>query len=290
MAARLSALLARHGEDLFVPLTFGLARRMEQASWQEFVDDPGLATFAINAARKALQADGVINWFDGWLEAESAGMPCVRDADGRVDEPPFGAVDMPSPDLVLTNPPARAALDVATRLCRQIDESGIVIGYVTGLATLAERIGGAGKSAAAVERAAEIMLAMAKAYLEAGVSALLLAEEAEAPASLRPAFEALRPLFNLAEYYETPVILLPRRSPDPGIASALSGMGARIAAKGGDRQIIVLPIGDASPDVCLNDWRNGDGDRRRLVLSGWDVATDSAPEDVVAVAQQIKRH
>lgn len=287
MAGRLSALLNRRGDDLFVPLAFGLSRHIEQVVWQEFVEDPTLTTFALNAAKKSLHADGVINWFDGWLEAESAGTLCSRDNEGQVEkieEPPS---PLPTAEAVLAKLPVRSAIDVAARLCRQVDDQGIVLGYMSGPATILARVGGAADRA---EHTIEIMLALAKAYLEAGVSGLLLAEEIEAAPQQRSAIEGLRPLFNLAEYYETPIVYLPRRPPAVEIATALSDMGARIAAAGGDCQILTLPVGEATADDCVALWRRESGDRRRLVLSAWDVPAHAPPQDVITIAQRLKRH
>jgi hypothetical protein len=286
MAGRLSALLNRRGDDLFVPLAFGLSRRIEQAVWQDFVEDPTLATFALSAATKSLHADGVINWFDGWLEAESAGTLCLRDNEGQVakfEEPS----SLPTAEAILGKLPVRSAIDVAARLCRQVDDQGIVLGYMSGPATMLARVGGAADGAG---RTLDIMLALAKEYFEAGVSGLLLADEIEAAPQQRSAIEALRPLFNLAEYYETPIVYLPRRPPAVEIAAALSAMGARIAAAGGDRQILTLPVGEATADDCVALWRQEAGDRRRLVLSAWDVPAHAPPQDVIAIAQRLKRH
>ena len=293
MAERLQAALQRSGPDLFIPLSFGLARRMEQASWSELVEDPGLATFAIKSAEKVFLADGAINWTDSWLEAESAGLACERDDEGRVRAPPAPLSTPPDADATLRGRPLENAIDVATRLCQQAGDHGLVIGYLTGPATATRRLfGEAPRDAkAAAEAIGRIAVALSKAYCESGVSALLIVEEE--PVADVAAVDALAALFNLADYYGTMVIHVSRQPLPAAVAGSLAKQGARIVnapgATGAESGIIALPIGEASVGECAALWRAGrDAGRRRLVISDRDIPADTPPEDVIALARTIK--
>ena len=138
--------------------------------------------------------------------------------------------------------------------------------------------------AGAIGHASEIPLAIAKAYCEANVSALLLAEEAPLGPETVVHCETLAPLLNLAAYYGMPVLLLPRHRPDPAVIERMHAMGMRIAGPGAG-EIVTLPIGERAPAECLASWKKGSG---RLVLSAWDIPPETAPEDVVAVARQVR--
>ncbi|HXP31555.1 MAG TPA: hypothetical protein VN832_10725 [Stellaceae bacterium] len=258
MAARLDALLRRAGRDLFLPLSFRLAQRLEQVAPEEFAADPALAAFALRSAQKLFGADGTINWFDPALESASAG------ADGV------------PPEAILKRPPLSVALDLARRLADEAGNDDLVLGYLTGPATLSRRL--------AFKHASQIPLAMAKAYCEAKVSALLLAEEAPLGPETVVHCETLAPLLNLAAYYGIPVLLLPRHRPGPAFIKRIHELGVRIARSGAGA-IVTLPIGERTPDECLAGWEKGSG---RLVLSAWDIPPETAPEDVVAVARQVQ--
>jgi hypothetical protein len=258
MAARLDSLLRRSGRDLFLPLTFRLAQRLEQVAPEEFAGDPALAAFVLRSAQKLFGADGTVNWFDPALESASAGS------------------DPASPEALLKRPPLNAALELARRLAGDAGNDELVLGYLTGPATLSRRL--------AFEHASQIPLAMAKAYCEANVSGLLLAEEAPLGPETVVHCETLAPLFNLAAYYGIPVLLLPRHRPDPAVVERMHAMGARIAGPG-PGEIVTLPIGERARAECVAGWERGSG---RLVLSAWDIPPETAPEDVVAVARQVR--
>lgn len=289
MASRLPALLQRADHDLFVPITFALSRRLEQIEWDELVEDRGLAVFTVHSSLRTFSADGVVNWFDSWLEAESAGARCERGADGRVTRPAEPLAVVPDAEAIVKGRSVSAALDIASRLCQQTGERGLVLGYITGPVTLHHRLYGADRKAdaASLELCAKVATSMARAYCDAGISALLIAEEE--PAGDPAAVEALAPLFNLAEYYGAPVVYL-SRSPAPApVAESLKRLGAWIAdAEGAAGGVVAIPLGEANAAACAQAWRAAAaGGVRRMVLSNWDIPADTPPEDVIGLAQQI---
>lgn len=236
MAGRLGDVLKNAGRDLFVPLTFSLARKLEQVTLQEFVDDLGLAAFALRSAQTLFVADGTINWFDGSLEPE--------------------AVD--------------AAVELARRLCAQTRDSELVLGYVPGPA-----------GAASLDAGGQTALALARAYGEAGVSALLVAEDA--PVLDAAAYvDALAPLCNLADYYRTPVVWLSRGDVEPALAERLRKVGARVAAEPGGRdEVIAFSLDKARIPAYVPG-------RGRLVLSHWDIAESAEPANLTTFGRAIR--
>ena len=291
MAARLTALLDRADRDLFVPITFSLARRLEQVEWNEIVEDTDLAVFTLHSSLRTFSADGVINWFDSWLEAESAGAACERDEDGRVTRVGDPPAALPDAEAIVNGAGVRAAIDIASRLCQQAGEKGLVLGYLTGPATLHRRLYGPDRAADAASRelCAKVSTAIARAYCDAGISALLLGEEDQA-ADAAPV-EALAALFNLAEYYGAPVVYLSRLPVTESVAASLGKLGAWIAGPAGKGEVITLPLGEADTEACIQAMQGATAGRsRRMVLSGWDVPAETAPEDVIGLAQQLRTH
>jgi hypothetical protein len=247
MAARLDTLLRRAGRDLFLPLTFRLAQRLEQVTAEEFAADPALAAFALRSAQKLFGADGTVNWF----------------------EPGFEGADSADDSALLARPPVSVALDLARRLAADSGKDDAVLGFMTGPAR-----GFGGK----------VSLALAKAYCEANVSALLLAEEAPLGRDAADHCDALAPLVNLATYYGIPVLLLPRQPPHAEILTRLRSTGVRVAGPDSG-EIITLPIGETDAIDRLARWQTGSG---RLVLSAWDIPPETAPKDVVAAGRRVR--
>ena len=291
MAARLTALLDRADRDLFVPITFSLARRLEQVEWAELVEDTGLAVFTLHSSLRTFSADGVVNWFDSWLEAESAGAICERDDEGRVIGPGSSPAGLPDAEDIVKAAGVSAAIEIASRLCQQTGDKGLVLGYLTGPATLHRRLHGPERTADAASRelCARVSTAIARAYCDASISALLLAEED--PSEDAAPVESLSALFNLSEYYGAPVVYLSRSPVSAAVAASLGKLGAWIAGPAGKGEVITLPVGEAAPDTCIQSMQGAPaGHSRRLVLSAWDVPPETPPEDVIGLAQHVRTH
>jgi hypothetical protein len=207
MSLPLDRLVARPS-GACVPIAFRIALKLDQVSWEEACEDVGLAVFALRNAQKMFKADGLVNWFDTWLEAEACG--------ATIDRGPLGAVANATPPAALPDAAAFAAApaivrvtEIARRLVGEARKDSTVIGYLTGPATLCRHLGTDDR-----QRAADYALALVKLYGEAGVGALLFAEE-EPPA--RP-FDAVA---NLAGYYNLPMLLAARGGVTPEQAKAL---------------------------------------------------------------------
>jgi len=216
MSLALDKLLAkRGGTGACMPIAFRIALKLDQVTWDEACADVGLTVFALRNAQKMFKADGLVNWFDTWLEAEACGAAIERGPLGEVvhGEPP---VALPDVTVFASAPPIARVAEIARRLAGETGENATVIGYLTGPATLRARLG-----AKDAQRAAEYSLALVKLYGEAGVGALLFAEEAP-PA--RP-FDAVA---NLAGYYNLPMLLVAQSGVAPEQAKAL---GYRVEPK-----------------------------------------------------------
>ena len=207
MSLPLDRLVARPS-GACVPIAFRIALKLDQVSWDEACEDVGLAVFALRNAQKMFKADGLVNWFDTWLEAEACGAKLARG--------PLGVVSAAAPPAALPDaatfaaaPPIARVAEIARRLVGETRAESTVLGYATGPATLLKHLG-----ANDAQRAADYSLALVKLYGEAGVGALLFAEE-ETPA--RP-FDAVA---NLAGYYNLPMLLAARGGATPEQAKAL---------------------------------------------------------------------
>ena len=142
--------------------------------------------------------------------------------------------------------------------------------------------------ALAVEEAARRAARAVDGLCAAGVSALAMLEESAAPdPGLFGAFDAA---FNLAHYYQVPVLYLARHSQEPGVLDAARGAGARWAVGPGDADGAV-----ASVPLALFD---GDGRAAsgwaatlpagvRLFVSSWEVPAETPVEAVAALRRAL---
>ncbi len=288
MGITLQALAARG--DLFVPLIFRLALRLEQVSWEDAREDAPLAAFALGSAQRMFRTDACINWFDTGLEAEATGA-------GRASPAEF-----PDPEAFVAAPAIAHVLEVTRQLCETGGERACVLGCLTGPATLLTRLfgaPGAQKLAAALdagrlqeaerrrlERAASLSVALARAYCELGAGGLALLEDAvpQSP-GLVGAFDAL---FNLASYYGVPVAVVSRASLPSGVGDAYVQFGAGYLVAPGTKDSRVVAVAPELPSGSEEDLRRPTG-AGRLVATTWEVPADAAPERVADFGARLKR-
>jgi hypothetical protein len=300
MGITLQALAARRDTDLFVPLIFRLALRLEQVSWEDALEDAPLVAFALGSAQRMFRTDACVNWFDTGLEAEAAG--AARGSPGGVSVQPAAPADLPDPGAFVAAPAIAHVLAVTRQLCETNGERACVLGCLTGPATLLTRLfgaPGAKKLAAALDagglpeserrrldRAASLSVALARAYCELGVGGLALLEDAvpQSP-GLAGAFDAL---FNLASYYGVPIVVVSRASLPPEVGDAYAQLGTGyVVAPGtqGSRVVAVAPesLSGGEEALCRPI---GAG---RLVATTWEVPADAAPECVADFGARLKR-
>lgn len=295
MAAKIDALHQSLRRDLFAPIAFTLGLKLEQTSWDEIAEDPSFAAFVVQSTRRLFKSDAVFTWFDGWLEAEAAGMAPKRDAQGRVATAPKPPANLPDAAAFAKSAPIARVLDLTKRLCEETRSEAAVIGYLTGPTTLTTRLAGgaatgrkgSAKPAAldpeAVRRVAALSIALARQYGELGVSALVLAEEVPVAGA-----EAIRPydaLVNAAEYYGIPTYLLCRHAIDAVERDGLSKLGFRAVAapSGSDPKLQVIDDGALRDPSGASAWLAARPGARgsRLFMTGWDIEPDVSPEAVM---------
>jgi hypothetical protein len=257
------------GRTLFAPIVFRLAMKLEQVSWSEFAGDPTEAVYALRAAQRLFRQDVVVAWFDTWLEAEAAGTSVKRDELGRVLGAPQPPASRPRVADVMAASPAQQAVEIVRRLNVEIGLSQIPVAMLTAGATLMARLGGRARDT--VDYATELSVALTRDYCEAGAGALLLVEEEDSPDLADVG--AFAALFNLARYYDTPVILVSRHPLSPqGLATASSISGGLYVTPT-QAGAAVLPLPEASTPANA---------RARLALSRWEVEAETAPETIQA--------
>ena len=305
MSVTLDKLASKAGRNLFLPIGFRFLLKLEQVEWDEFCEDPALATFTLRASQRLFKADGVVNWFDDWLEAEGAGVEVERGALGVVASAPATPDEIPGREAFARAAAVERSVEIAQRLCKETGEDATVLGYLTGARTLLTRLFGAaaarrlvkglataklkGADKEAVEAAMALSLVLAKAYCEAGCGALVLAED-EPPGDLGY-LSALAPLLNLVEYYGVPVLLLCRHPLNEA---------ARAAARAARIQFISSPEYSNGVQMVPNrilldnpedavSWARalpGGGDSQ-LFVSEWEIPAEAAPEAVIALRNEV---
>jgi uroporphyrinogen-III decarboxylase len=303
MAAGLDALRGRLGRDLFVPVTFRLALKLEQTTWDEMTSDPGLAGFTLRSVQRLFKADGLVNWFDDWLEAEAAGVKVERDDGGNVSAGPDRPESLADAKTFRTAATVAAVVDLTKRLCAEVGNDAAVLGYLTGGATLLARLYGedrrtaivkefaAGKIAEptrkAVDAAAQFGVALANAYCEAGASALVLAEhDRVTTAAYLRGFEAI---FNVARYLNVPILMLCKHAPDTVFVEAArkTGVAQVVSRSAKDDRVVAVPCESASELAGFAEgWAKG-GASKRLVMTEWDTPADTAPEHLIGLQKKI---
>ena len=289
MAAALDKLRRNAGRPLFGPIHFRMAMAIEQLEWREMAEDAALASFTLRTAQKLFGADIVVNTFDPWLEAEAAGVPVERDSSGDVIRSGPFLTEAPDAGAVASAAQAQHAIDVCSRLSGELGDDVVSAGYLTGGVTLLHRLYGAERAPALIEAASRISVALANAYCEAGAGALLVAEdEPVGGADHLGAFDAL---FNVARYFDVPIIWIARHPVKRGVAKAVREAGASMIAAPGE-------FGDGSVSAPLELFSDGGSSvaewlsERRLAagsvfITEWDLPSVTRPEAVIEIRRQI---
>lgn len=300
MAASLDKLRRRAGKPLFAPIFYRLAMAIEQLEWREMTEDAALASFTLRSAQKLFDADVVVNAFDPWLEADAAGVALERDSSGDViGSGPFLAV-APDASAVAEAAPVRHAIDVCSRLSDELGDDVVSAGYLTGGVTLLHRLYGAERARALIgigddesrtliEAAARIGVALANAYCEAGAGALLVAEDE--PVGGADRLGLYDALFNVARYFDVPMIWIARHPLKEGVAKAVREAGASVVAAPGE-------FGNGCVSAPLELFSNGGPstakwlDKRRITagsvfVTEWDLPPITRPEVVLEIRRQI---
>lgn len=172
--------------------------------------------------------------------------------------------------------PSEEALALTRRLADEMGEETAVLGTLAAPSALdVEGTDAARSATAAVD-----------GLCGAGAAALVMLEAAEDPdPALFGDFDAA---FNLAAYYQVPVLYLARRRVDPAVLDAARVAGARWAVGPGDADgaVASVPLGLFDGEDAAA-WSSGLPGGVRLFVSSWEVPADTKVESVAALRRAL---
>ena len=279
---------------VFMPFVFRLALRLEQVTWAEAMASASEAVFVLRSAQRLFKLDAACCNFDTWLEAEAIGVGIARDECGRVSarQGPPAALAAPA-EAVKAEAIARS-VEITRRLALDEGSGAAPVACITIGATLIDRLsdpetrsrivaalengGAAGHDAGLVEYAHQLVIAVAKAHLEAGATALILLQEEESPDLADIA--GFAPVFNLAAYHDVPIIFMSRHP--------LSERGiARLRAVGGTLYVTPQSCGGGSEALPEHGADHSETPGAWLCTSRWELDPATDPDTVHAWRRRV---
>lgn len=287
MATPLDRRLAKAAAPLFAPLGLRIVLRLEQVEHAEFADDAALASFSLRSAQGVLEADAIAVAFDTWAEAEAAGRKLARTDDGGMGEPgkPLGKpVD---PEAALEAAPLAATAALTRRVCEEMGEAVAVLGTMSGPATLLARLHGAARGEDLIDAAAQLAAKSVDMLCGAGVAAIVLLEDEPAEPALFGRFDAA---FNLARYYQVPVLCLSRGAMSNEVGDAARAAGATWAVGPGDADgaVAAIPLEAFAEDGdFVASWKAGLPNSVRLFVSAWEIPAETGAETILRVRKTL---
>jgi hypothetical protein len=274
----MAKLTQRSDRMLFAPLIWRLALKIEQMPWPEVAGSAAEMVYVLRAAQRLFKQDIHCVSFDTWLEAEAIGMHIERDRLGAPVSTPGRIAGWPSVHRVLSATPVVRTVETLRRLA--LDPDGVVpVAAITAGPTLQKRIY-APDTADSLDYIRQILLGLTRLYCEAGAGALLLLDEEPGG---DPALVDYAAVFNLAEYFATPVFLLSRTPARPGTAAAAQAAGIRYVTPGCVSEgVLALPADGGS--VMSAKGSAGEG---WIAMSAWEVDPETDPNIVQAWRQRL---
>jgi hypothetical protein len=176
--------------------------------------------------RAVLGLDGVVAYFDPYLEAEAMGCQVNWNPDGASSTlQPVNADaaslpgELPSPGQIVQRGRISVACDVLRRLKMMLMGEPALMVAVSGPMLLTELLVGSQADERSrserVEVSAEVTNAVSKAFLEAGANVIFIREEGEAIHDAERWAEMLSPIVNVIRFYEAmPVVLFSGQAPE----------------------------------------------------------------------------
>jgi hypothetical protein len=221
--ARAGSTFDRTSPALVCPLVLAQAAEIEALPAGQFLTDPTKLANGLRALHGAFGHDVIVTAAADDLAA--CALAAAAAGAASVPEDPAGAV---------TAYPRVAAAVEATRRLAATAEDAALAAALCGPAQLAAQLGRSPADPAALEECGTVLLALAKAFLEAGAHLLLVVEaEPLAPAVGDGWRSAVSPLANVARFRQAAVAVV---MADPGDAT--------FAPRGA---VVCLPPAAASP-------------------------------------------
>lgn len=263
----LQAAIQRRQGFTFLPIVYRLAARLEQIPWEELAEDTSSAAYALRAAQGLFHLPALVSHFRVGVEAEACGAELARDENGAWREPVTLADPKELGPGALERPPLRLALELTARLSEELRGTAEVVAVLSGPRTLSALF------AQAPSSLSQFYPALARAYAERGVQALLVVESAGNASQPLPAGFSFAPLLNVARYFRLGSVLMDSSAspPTPGAEFNLvvGGSGAK-----------PLPLTTLSePPSGVETWRREGGP---LLLTEWEVPPDLPAERLAA--------
>ncbi len=228
----------RPPRPLLLPIVFSLGARLENVPLRAFLSNPTKIAGALRQLRGALALDGVVCYFDPYLEVEALGGEVQWQADGASRTLRAGSTDLdtlrervPSPGDIGRLGRIPVACEVVRRLKVMLPGEPALAVSVSGPRALAGQLmGEAGESVFedATEFAAEIVVALCKSFLDAGASVIFLREEVGAIQDRQRWADLLNPIVNVIRFYEALPVLLPANPSGGPVAIAASAACERL--------------------------------------------------------------
>ena len=220
-------LLARHGRAspaLVCPLVLAQAAEIEALPVQRFLTDATKLANGLRALHTAFGNDVIVTASADDLAAAAAGDLA---ATGDLAAAAAGAG---SP---AAHPRVAAAVEATRRLAVTADDAALAVA-LCGPAALAAQLGQSPADHTVLETCSAVLLALAKAFLEAGANLLLLVEAEPLPAASADGWRsAVTPLINVARFHQAAAAVV---LADPA-AAAIAPRGA----------VVCLPAPAAGP-------------------------------------------
>jgi hypothetical protein len=181
------------------PLTLAQAAEIEALPAEEFLTDATKLANGLRAMHAAFGNDVIVTAAADDLAAAAAGDPAMTAAGG-------GPV---------TGQPRVAAAVEATRRLAVTAEDAALAAALCGPARLAAQLGRSPADYGALETSGTVLLALAKAFLEAGANLLLLVETEPLPAAGSGGWRsAVTPVVNVAQFRQAAAVVVLAHSAD----------------------------------------------------------------------------
>lgn len=193
---------------------------MENLPLRFYLSNPTKIASALRQIRGVLGLDGVVGYFDPYLEAEALGCELQWDAAGQSRAGNASTNFTTRPERLFSSGEIgqRGRVPVACEVVRRLKvmlpgEPALAVA-VTGPYALARQLAGDALPAQslsdeAVEFAAEVMTHICKCFLDAGANVIFLREDVAAIADHRRWADLLNPVVNVIRFYEALPVLLP---------------------------------------------------------------------------------
>jgi hypothetical protein len=224
--ARLLARLGRVSPARVCPLVLAQAAEIEALPEERFLTDATKLANGLRALHGSFGNDVIVTAAADGLAAAAAG-DLAADAAGDLAAAAAGA-GSPAAD-----PRAAAAVEATRRLAVTADDAALAVA-LCGPAQLAAQLGQSPADQAALETCGAVLLALAKAFLEAGANLLLLVEAEPLPAASADGWRsAASPLVNVARFHQAAAAVV-----------LADGADAALAPRGA---VVCLPPQQAGP-------------------------------------------